>query len=293
MKKLATLLFAAFFALQAQAQVTTLWEDFNTSCATSGQNYPLNWSEWNVIPPVAGLAWTCTVLGGRDGTGGMQCNSYFSGTHYLDTAWLFTPQLILSGYTDSVYLRFDSRYNFSGARMQVLYNHHYYAGNPPDSIGVPSTWGDLAARTTPVIGPDDSTGWITHYVNLTSYKSSPLYVAFRYASTAAAGGSWTIDNVMLTPFAQGVNDVVRKDLGLTIIGNSSNDKITFSCSFPTSGNYDVAVYDNIGKVVYKSSIYAGGGIQSHTIGSLTLGKGMYFVRVGNSTAYGVAKTIVE
>lgn len=292
MKKLCLLIISAFSLLSAEAQtVTSLGQDFNVTCASGGTVYPLYWSEWNVIPPTAALAWQCTQLGGRAGTPGMQCNSFFSGIHYLDTAWLFTPRLDLTGFTDSVYLRFDSRYNISGARMQVLINHMYNTGNPPDT----TTWTDMdsASRLSPVIGPDDSAGWVTHYVNLTSYKNSPLYVAFRYASTATTGGSWTIDNVFLTPWGLSVGDEVKKNIALTILGTSTTDKITFSCTFTTPGDYDVDIYDNLGRLVHKQTIYATAGTQSQTLRSLYLHSGMYFIKVGNSTSYEIAKTIVE
>lgn len=294
MKKLYLLLLStlSFCATQAQT-VTSLGEDFNTTCATGGIHYPLHWSQWNVIPPVTALAWSCTELGGRYGTPGMQCNSYFGGTHYLDTAWLFTPQLDLTAFTDSVYIRFDSRYTISGARMQVLINHMYNPGTIPDSPGVSSTWMDMASRLSPVIGPDDSAGWVTHYVNLTSYKNIPLYVAFRYASTATTGGQWTIDNVFLTPWGLNVDAAVKKNIALTILGNSTRDKVTYSGTFTNAGDYDVQVYDNLGRLVHKETIYANAGTQSQTLRNLNLHGGMYFIKVGNTTGYEMAKTIVE
>ncbi len=273
--------------------VSSLGENFDLTCASGGISYPLNWSEWNIIPPTTALAWSCTELGGRYGTPGIQCNSYFGGTHYIDTAWLFTPQLNLTGFTDSVYLRFDSRYTVSGARMQVLINNVYHPGSAPDSVGVPSTWIDMANRTTPVIGPDDSAGWVTHYVNLTSYKNTPLYVAFRYATGNTAGGIWTIDNVFLTPWGLNVDKEVKKSITLTVLGNSTTDKISFSGTFYDAGNYDVQIYDNLGRIVHNGSFYTNSGTSSHTLSHLGLHSGMYIVKVGNATSYQIVKAIVE
>ena len=116
------------------AQVTSLNENFDVSCATTGANYPLGWSEINTVAPLSALAWTCAPLDGRWGTGGIECNSYYSGVNYKDTAWLFTPQLDLSGYTGNIYLRFDSKYEFIAARLSVLASNHYTPGTNPDSV---------------------------------------------------------------------------------------------------------------------------------------------------------------
>lgn len=296
MKRLFTLVIAAFLTSSASAQiVTTLSENFDVSCANVGPNYPLYWTQWNVIPPVAALAWNCTPAGGRDGTAGIQCNSYISGVHYLDTAWLFTPQLDLSGYSDSVYLRFDSRYDISGARMQVITNS--YLDTLPHFLDSPyvNYWMDAEAseRMSPVIGPDDSAGWVTHYVNLTSLKSTPLYVAFRYASTTTTGGAWTIDNVFLTPWGLNVTDVSRHTLKLSILGTTSSSELSFAGNFPATGNYKVQLYDNIGRSVFSGDVYANRGNSSHKISGLGLRPGVYFLRVGNETAYSVTSAMVQ
>ncbi len=292
MKKASLLILSLCFVIVGNAQVTTLSENFNISCATVGPNYPLYWSEWHSPYPSA-LAWGCTPLGGRDGTPGIQCNSYISGVHYQDTAWLFTPQLNLAAYTDSVYLRFDSRYDISGAKMAVLVNNHHVYGGPPDSVGVPSTWTDVSNRLTPVIGPGDSVGWVTHYVNITQYKNSPLYVAFRYSSSITVGGSWTIDNVMTTPWGLAVDQPNRQTVDLTILGNSTTNTIDFSCTLLQTGNYQVELYDNLGRIAYKGSIYTRAGAENHSLKNLSLHAGMYLLKVGNDQSYGIIKTIVE
>jgi hypothetical protein len=297
MKRFAALLTATIIAAHTQAQtVTTLNETFNASCATTGNNYPLWWTEWNTIPPVNALAWTCTPAGGRDATPGIVCNSYIGGVHYKDTAWLFTPRLNLTGYTDSVYLRFDSRYDISGGKMQVVYSPVYdtNAYNPNDSIYM-NTWVDLsvAERISPVIGPDDSAGWVTHYVNLTPCKASPLYVAFRYVSTTTSGGAWTIDNVILTPWGLNVADVKKHAMRLSIAGGSSTSHISFSGDYPNAGNYNAYLYDCQGREVHKMTFFTTAGLSTQSMNDLSLTPGIYFLKVGDINTYSTTSTIIQ
>lgn len=296
MKKLILLVTMAVATTFSNAQtVTSLAETFNVSCASVGPNYPLYWTQWNIIPPVAALAWNCTPAGGRYGSAGIQCNSYISGVHYLDTAWLFTPRLDLSGYADSIYLRFDSRYDVSGARMQVVINPTMDSVQQFMDSPYVNYWTDAETygRMSPVIGPDDSAGWVTHYVNLTHFKSTPIYVAFRYASTNTTGGAWTIDNVFLTPWGLNVNEVNRHTMKLSILGTTTSSELSFAGNFPVSGNYNVQLYDNIGRTVYSGQVYATSGNSSHTITGLGLRSDIYFLRVGNETAYTVASAMVR
>ncbi len=297
MKRFAALLTTSIIAACAHAQtVSSLSETFNASCATTGNNYPLYWTEWNVIPPVNALAWTCTPAGGRDATPGIVCNSHIGGTHYMDTAWLFTPRLDLSAFPDSVYLRFDSRYDISGARMQIVYNPTYDTTglNPNDSVYLHGFM-DLstANRVAPVIGPDDSAGWVTHYVNLTSFKSVPLYVAFRYVSTTTAGGAWTIDNVFLTPWGLNVTDVSKHSMKLSVIGGSTTSKISFAGDYPNAGNYNVYLYDGMGREVRKETFFMGSGLGTHSLNDLSLTPGIYFLKVGDINTYSTCSAIVQ
>lgn len=296
MKKFIIFLLSCSFIYSSHAQiVTSLSETFNASCATTGTNYPLHWTEWNTLPPVNALAWTCTPAGGKDATPGIVCNSHIGGVHYLDTSWLFTPKLDLSGYDDSVYLRFDSRYDISGARMELLVNPNYDSGLNPMDTPVVMGWVDMATaeRLAPVIGPDDSAGWVTHYVNLTAYKANPLYVAFRYVSTTTTGGAWTIDNVFLTPWGLGVNDLDKHSMKLSILGTSSTDKISFAAYYPNPGNYNVYLYDVMGREVHKSSFFTGSGNNSHSVSGLSLMPGIYFLKVGDIKNYAVTSTIIQ
>ena len=202
MKKLILLSFFAINILNAHAQVTGLSEYFNSNCAVSGENYPNNWSEYDIYS-YPKIAWTCGPTEGR-GTlptttsPGIMCNNYDGSNFYVDTAWLFTPQLNLNYYAGNIYLQFDSKFTNDAARLSLLVSNTYQAGWPPDTVLSVHTWYDVTSATTPVLDNTGSSDWVTHVVDLTPYKASPMYVAFRYTSNATSSGTWIIDNVLTT-----------------------------------------------------------------------------------------------
>jgi hypothetical protein len=289
--KLASLLILSCFSINAAiGQVTSLAEDFDAECATSGTHYPLYWTEYNVIPPVTALAWACSPLGGRSGTPGMSCNSYYSGIHYLDTAWLFTPQLNLVGYNGNVFLRYDSKYEHSAAKLSVLVSSEYTKYTVPDSAGV--DWTDLTSTITPVIGNDDSTDWVTHSVDLTPYKNAPVYVAFRYTSTTSKGGIWTLDNIMTTPFPLNIKDAATEKIPFSLVGICTREQIPVAFNAYSDDTYSLTLVDMVGREIRKESVKVYGGYNTYTITGLSLQPGIYCLRLSNGYRSAVIKVVI-
>ena len=269
-------LFALFVACvsSTDAQVTALDERFNTFCAVLGENYPTYWSEYDIYSDPL-IAWTCAPSEGRGGTPGIGCNNYDGTTYYVDTAWLFTPQLNLSYYT---------------ARLSVLISNVYQTGALPDTGQM---WNDITNACTPVLGNVGSTDWETHQVDLTPYAGSPLFVAFRYSADVVGSGQWLIDNVLTTQTVLGVQLVDNKVLPLAVVGNSTEGEITISYSAPATGSYDLAIYDMTGRKIHAEVIEAHAGTNSYAIGGLSLASGMYLVKMGNGNVYGTTKAMVQ
>ena len=195
-----TLILSVLFlsAFTVSAQITSLSENFNTSCpaTTTFVSTGSDFSKYNTVTTSAGLQWDCTATGGRGATPGVEVSSYISGIFYKDSAWLFTPQLLLSGYPGNIYLRFDSKYLHYAGRMSVLVSSDYHKYQNPDTA---ATWTDVTSAGIPAIDPhDDSANWVTHQIDLTPFKATPIYVAFKYTSTVTSGGTWTLDNILTT-----------------------------------------------------------------------------------------------
>ena len=269
--------------LSSQAQtVTALSESFDATCATLGQNYPLYWRNDNRIPPLSALAWNCAPLGGRYGTPGISCNGYYSGVYYTNEAWLFTPRLDLSSYNDHIYLRFDARYEFLSAKLRVLASNQYVPGANPDSVA----WEDLTTSLSPIFTPTDSGNWVTHWADLTPYKGTPIYVAFKYNSTTSRGGRWTIDNVMTTTYLD-VNRVQPDKLHLQVLNNGNiANEIQIECPIPESGVYTCEIFDMLGRQIYANARTLPAGQQTISLTDLSLPQGIVVVKISNGKSTG-------
>ena len=297
MKKISILFLSLAFGFTAHSQVVFLSETFNENCAAYGENYPANWSEYDILsnPPIA---WTCAPTEGRGvspttTSPGIMCTNYDGVQLYLDTAWLFTPQLNLSFYAGDIYLQFDSKYMLASGRLSVLVSNDYQAGWPPDTVLGTHVWYDATSSISPVLGNVGTSDWTTYVIDLTPFKSSPMYVAFRYTASAAGQGTWIIDNVYTTQTPSAISNVEKSSLSLSVIGQSSPDQMTLSYNVPTAADYSLEIYNMMGAVVYKESINAQPGSLVHTINGLGLVAGMYLVKMGNEQVYNTAKVIVR
>ena len=294
MKRLITCLFLTIYAIAANAQATSLFEDFNTDCALSSGT-PMDWTYFNPLSStIPDGQWACAPLGGRYGTHGIACTGVWGtpAAYHLDTSYLVSPALNLSGYTDSIFLHFDTKTSNIdlAARMSIIVSS---SDSTFDTAGG-HTFSDVSGALTPLFGNDDSTEWVTHVANLTPFKTTtPLYIAFRYTSTTTTGSTWYLDNVYTTPFSTQVSDPQKNSLSLDVIGSSTSSRITLSCKTTSPGLYQLAVYDMLGRQMYKGETNMKSDKTTYTIDGLDLAPGMYLVRMSNGIAYGTAKTVVQ
>lgn len=285
MKKIFLLCLTTFLIVAANAQpVTSLSENFNASCNISSPHYPAGWNDINIVAgTIPDGIWTCGPVDGKDGQPCIECTGYYGGTYHVDTAFLITPELNLTGYTGNVYLNFDTKvsYIYTGVELSVLQSYD-------------STFAiDTALGVTPEFGVPDSSDWVTHQVNITGFKGMPFYIGFRYTSPIGYGSTWYIDNINTTTTPLGVKNTISEKLPLTIVGNSTSDNISFSCSVNTAGIYNVALYDITGRCISSEIVNYSSGTNTHHINGLNLASGMYFLKVGNETAYGATKLVVQ
>ncbi len=292
MKFAFTFLLAVVVGGSASAQVTTLTEQFESTCTTIGYAYPTNWSEYNNIEPIGSLGWYCAPNEGRFGTTGMEVSSFHDGRNYLDTAWLFTPQLNLVGYPGTVYVRFDAKYQHAANRLRVLVSSNFVRNGNPDSIGI--EWDDRTASSAPVIdNSGDSAVWVTHWIDLTAFKTTPLYVAFKFVSSTSVGGTWTIDNVYTTPWGEGINDAVKETIPVTVIGSPTSDRVRFNFNIIDPGQYKLVVTDLLGREETVTNIDTKTGFNNYILENQNLTPGMHIAKLCGENSTGFVKFIVE
>jgi hypothetical protein len=235
-------------------------------------------------------AWTCTP-NGNSGTPGVQCTGYYNVTAHLDTSYLITPLLDLSSYASHrIFLRFDTKTTKinNRARLSVI------AAEQPDSnFNNSSKETDLTPSMMPIISMGDSSGWVTHQVELTSMEiMGPIYLAFRYVSATDAVSTWYLDNINTSTIGLNVPETAGGVLPLTIIGNSTRNNISFAFNPQNPDKYDLAIYDMIGRMVHQEVLSISAGSGSHAISGLNLNPGMYCLRINGEQYHGIAKVMI-
>ena len=284
------LLFAGMLA-NAQPAVSTLNENFNLACISSS-GIPSGWLYFN---PVAGTdpkgAWTCTSSNGRDATSGMKCTGYYDGDFHLDSSFLITPKLNLSGYAENVYLSFDSKatkiHNAGKLTLIVV----------RDTIFNPDTaYEDISPMLTPIIGPDDSTDWVHHSIDITAYAHSTMpfvLFAFLYSSTSTSGNIWYLDNVAISTVNSVAKPEINTLLPISVIGESTPNNINIQFTAQTGGDYTVCLQDLNGRVCFTEHTKAHIGQNTIKIANQQLTKGLYVIKINSATTAGTTKVVVN
>ena len=290
MKQLLLLIVLSTLSLAGRAQVTSISEDFE-SCS-DGSPHPNMWTSLDLVSSAPSQCrWVCGNTSGRWGTHGISCTGYYSGAFHLDTSYLITPILNISGYPDSVYLRFDTKTTniILGGRLTVTESTDSAFDTTVAMVN------ELTALMTPTIGPDDSTDWVTHSINITSFKdiSTGFYIAFRYTSSTTAGKLWYLDNVMTTNAPLHTATQYPAGTALHISATyDAGDQLHLFYTAPAAGDYRAAVYDMAGRVLEQRQVTinnVNGSIPFHT----HLAPGMYIVRMGNDGTMATARVSVH
>jgi hypothetical protein len=293
MKYKLLLYFILFAALASKAQVSSLHENFDVTCVTASLPSSHGWQVYNPITGSTAATpgnWTCTATDGRGGTPGMQCSGVYSGAYNMDTSYLITPLLYFYGsVTGSYYLTFDTKTDSLtlGGELTVLYS---------DSSGRHFSL-DMLDSLTPAFSIADSTGWVTHEVNITKFEDTlrPFYLTFRYISSDTTGSLWFLDNINTSSVSITLNtpEIIKDKLPLAVIGCSTPNQLSLSYSVPITGLYHLSMYDILGREVYKEDLNLQQGKDIYTINGLGLKDGMYLIKMDNSQMYGITKIIIQ
>lgn len=287
MKKLISgfLLLFSGVATHAQPPVTSLHQNFDVACAAT-IGFPYSLPGWSCYTPVGGTApqggWSCSATDGRSGTPGIECTNYWSSVYHLDTSFVVTPLLDLSSYAQ-VFFTFDSK-------ASIIHEGHLSVVVDTDSTM--HSFVVLDPLVLPVIGTPDSSNWVTHQINLTPFKSTPFYLAFRFTAPTTTGIIWYLDNINTSSTALSLPNMNATTGSITIVGASTPDKIDISFNSQPSGVYHLSLYDLLGREVYKDDVM-GQGIQTYTIRDQHLASGMYILRMGNNSSLSSAKVLVQ
>lgn len=187
--------------------------------------------------------------------------SGFSGSAQDNEDWLISPALDFTN-LDKANLNFRTAYNFDGNPLQLMVSNDYDGtGNPNDF-----TWTDLTNEFDWSAGGYE---WAeSGALDILSYASPTLYVAFKYTSTTAGASTWEVDYVrVIGEGSVGVSE--NKMLDIQVYPNPVVDQLNFTLA----AQADVQVIDLSGKMVMQQE--AAAGISSVNVANLN--QGMYIV----------------
>ncbi len=152
------------------------------------ENFDNDWGNWSVISVTGNQEWE------RDnnyGIGDSPCArvSGYEGGSNVNEDWLISPSMNLEEYENEIF-SFYTAMNYSGPELEVLISTDYDGGGDPAS-----------ANWNPLTGTLSSGGW--EWVNsgdidISSYNSSEVYVAFKYTSTDSESATWEVDEILIT-----------------------------------------------------------------------------------------------
>lgn len=295
--------FAALFTFNtSSAQLSSLSENFNSSCPAAGKPY-----SWDVYNPINSTIphgqWQCAASYGRSGTTGISCTGLYGPaplplTYHIDTSFLISPELDLHGYTGNIYVNFDTKTtNFNlGAKFEIFVSGDSTMGYDTSS-SVTDTVYNRTSATLPIFSINDQTDWVTHQVDITAYKHIvPLHIGFRYTSASGSVGSrWYLDNIETTTTPLGI-DVIYPSSdkhSLQVKGSVNSGTLTLTMDVLTSGNYDISVLDMTGRTIYRQQVSLQAGQSVKSFSGFNIPAGLYLVKMGNETSFGTAKVYAQ
>jgi len=157
-------------------------KDFEDLSLTSGG--------WTTQVPVDTTNWKANSFNGDN----FAKISNYNGTGKVAAeAWLISPAIDLSNSTAPM-VSFETIMKFTGAPIELLVSVDYDGTSTPST----ATWVDLTAQATLDTDASAWGSWTpSGEVDLSSYQSNAVYIAFKYTGTTTDGSTWEIDNILI------------------------------------------------------------------------------------------------
>lgn len=161
------------------------------SFTTCSGTLPDGFTQYNVLGT---QVWGCTTFGHdfssptASAPNGVQINGFAGGTNVPNEDWLITPAYDLTA-TAFPLLSFWSRNAFNGLPLKLKISTNYVSGHPNLA-----TWTDLNGKF-----PNQASDvWtLSNNINLSSYKTTNVRIAFVYNSSDDEGARWTLDDILI------------------------------------------------------------------------------------------------
>ena len=258
----------AIFAMGANAQDFS--DDFQSNTADSPA---IGWT--TVSPNYATNAFKWMV---REYSGSLYLSAacWDGSSNNATEQWAITPSLNASGIS-SISVTFDNKQRH--APYQDL--EVYVSTDFTDSLNfATATWTPVTGFT---LDSDDSDQvWEEATVGTASITgTSGTYIAFKFVSTDAAGGNWTIDNISVNAPVTSVNGVT---FSTKLYPNPVSNMLNISSEENISS---VELLNVIGQRISTQDVNA----KTTKINTENLVKGVYFVKVNTDNGSAITKIV--
>jgi hypothetical protein len=252
--------------------VTSLNESF-TGCAAPQLGL------FTQVSLVGSQQWGCSTFGRTDANA-VRMNGGTTATDNED--WLISPPINAASFTKPM-ISFWTKKRFTGTTTKEVYISNDYLGDVNTA-----TWTLLS----PSLATLDTLWTSFKNTDLTSYKTTPFNIAFKYVGTLAnASDEWSIDDVVLSEGPLNTNVFELSNQDFYVIGNASNNQLNLAIATSQNESFNYSILDMNGRTLQQGSLQVNAGKNQKQIALNNLSNGIYFIKMWNRNMNASAKFI--
>lgn len=232
----------------------------------NSENFDENWGEWTTISVIGNQEWSRDTIHGVGNTPCAKMSGYEQGDNHTNQDWLISPALNFSIY-ENVTLLFKTASNYSGPALEVKISTDYDGTSDPNT----ATWTDLNAELS-------SGGWTwtpSGNVDVSSFNSENVYIAFKYTSTDDEAATWEVDDIQIIAYNNvGINNPYNNNV-YEIYPNPTNGM--FFLKFNKDIYSNIKVYSITSKLIFENNLYK----KLNKIDLSNVEKGIYIIQIND------------
>jgi hypothetical protein len=226
MKNIYTLITFCLFSSFFYGQTIYLTKDFNDLSLNSGG--------WTTQVVVDTTNWYAADYNGDQFA---KISNYNNG-NVPSEAWLISPAVDLSN-ASQPNLSFGTIMKFAGAALTLYISTDYDGTSNPTSQG---TWIDITSNANWDTNNSSWGNWTNSGdIDLSSFTSSSIYVAYKYTGTSSDGSTWEVDDILIKEGTTPTNIISIYDIQFSTA--SSGDSPYENQQVSTGGIVNYIRYD--------------------------------------------------